>query len=244
MLRGLTWNGAGHVRQVRFRMRSANGVTSTPYMTVTQYEPVAIPLSAYVGNTDIEDRVTLLGWDMTGTLYLDRVDCEDPLPWGFDETAIASGNITPRGFTNGDNLMVNYGGVADDYLPQGKDGSAMMHAAFMRYYQRTGVPAGMYPFENPTIAIIRGFTPGGGLPYNFAIPSVEEWELVNMINQVDEIEFTEGQNIPAFVPYWTSTAVAGSDDAFVFNLDGIVPGGPTAQSRGTATRYRMIHYRP
>ncbi len=240
MLRGLTWNGAGHVRQVRFRMRSANGVTSTPYMTVTQYEPVAIPLNQY---SQFTSEIEALGWSTAGTLYIDRVDCEDPLPWGFDGTAIAAG-IPDRGFTNGDNLMVNYGGAAANYLPQGKDGSAMMHAAFMRYYQRTGVPAGMYPFENPTIAIIQGYTPGGGLPFNFAIPSVEEWELIDMINQVDEIEFTEGQNIPAFIPYWTSTAVAGSDKAKTFNMTGILPREVKEIDRTTPTRYRMIHYRP
>lgn len=249
MIRPTTWDVSGqHVRQVTFLMRSANESTKTPFMTITQYEPVAVRLADYAGYPEIVAKVGDLGLSMTGTLYIDRVDGKELLPWGFDGTVIGGeGVITARGFTNGDNLMVNYGGVAANYLPQGKEGSAMMHAAFLRYYQRQGVPPNnMYPGpgNNLSITTIRDFTPTT-LPYDFAIPSVQEWELLDMMNSAIPFDFVQGQNIPSFFPYWTSTAVEGSDDeSYVFNLAGMTTeAGASRQLRTTPTRYRMIHYR-
>jgi hypothetical protein len=247
MIRPTTWNIVGeHVRTVKFLMRTNNGKTETPYFTITQYEPVAIPLNAYLDNAEIVAKVESLGWSMGGTLYIDRADQENMLPWGFDGTTIAGDDITASGFTNGDNLMVNHGTTAGDYLPKGEPLSAMMHAAFMRYYQREGTPSDdMYPAGPLTIDAIRTFAPQN-LPYNFAIPSVEEWELVNMINQASEIDFAGGLAILPFYDYWTSTAVAGSaTQSYVFKMDWVPgDGGATPQDRTTPTRYRMIHYIP
>jgi hypothetical protein len=243
MIRPTTWNDAGHMRQVTFNVATANGSTATPDITVTQYEPIAIPLSRYAGYPEIVAKATELGFGISGTLYLDRVDNPE-IPWGFEAVQITTDS--PSGFTNGDNLMVNHGTVADDYFPQGFNGSAMMHAAFMRYYQRRGAPIGMYPAQNLTIAAIRGYTPPPGYPSRFFIPSVEEWRLLNMLHNAVPIDFEEGYTIPPFIPYWSSTAdiTAGSRDSYVFNMDGTIEGGASLEARTAARRYRMMYYMP
>ncbi len=246
MIRDVTWFGDEHVRRVTFRLEQKNTKVTIPWITVTQYEPIAIPLSRYIGDADIEALVGELGWDMNGTVYLDRIDSE-PLPWGFDETQIAEGDVTEWGFNNGENLMWNYEGAADNYTPYGyaDGGSAVMRAAFIKYYQRNTLPPPAALSPNPTFNAIRAF---GDVPAgypSFFLPSVEQAELLNMLNKARPIEFEEGLVMPPFQDYWTSSAVPGGDQAHIFRISTPVSDGVIGTAdRSTPIAYRMMAYMP
>ena len=241
MIPGVTWNGPGHARRVRFRLvpETAGANQGTEWISVTQYEPISITIDSNSPESIREYVQDLWGWDSASsrTFYIDRMDRTDS--WGFDNLTITNSG---SGFDNGINLRGN--AQAANYTPTGA-GSVVMRAAFMPYYQRatpTGIP------YRPNITQIRGdFNSPDGYPRRFFIPSVNEWRLIDML-------FEAGVTVedPAVSPiiwnnYWTSDAVPGSTgSSYVYRM-----GHPeeTIEDKGSMPRttplsYRMMYFQP
>lgn len=254
MLPGINWDYTdGVVRQVTFRFTAGTGgAVDTEWVTITQYAPIAIPLDKHKGNPDIEAKVAGLGWSMDGTLYIDRLDSQS-LPWGFGAIQITANGGS--GIGNGTNLMQVYGTTADDYLPYGltNGGSAVMDAAFSRYYQRSGTGntgSGLGAMlDSPSINNILSYTPPANYPQNYFLPSVAEWELLDMIHRIEGEALFDGEDyqIGFFDNYWTSDAdtTNGSRNSYTYMMgtrasDGTVHSTP----RTTSTVYRKMYYIP
>ena len=251
MIPGVTWNGPGNVRQVRFRFRGdTNSSDVSSWLTITQYSPIPVTIDEGVPTQEISDYAkNVLGWTLPRTFYLDRVD-NDAMPWGFETVQIDANGSS--GIANGNFLMqAPQATIASRYLPYGLDnnttqvagdGSAMMHTAFMRYYQRS-TPVNMN--TNPTIADIQANNiPNQIAPANFFIPSVNEWRLLDMLFEAGIL--TQDQ-IGAMIwnDYWTSDAVEGvSDRSYIYNM-----GNPeetiedkNSMPRTTPVVYRMMYW--
>ena len=236
MIRDITWFGEGPKREVTFRLRTANGSTYIPWITITQHEPIRVtvdgnspePVRAFAENE--------LGWTLPRTFYIDRVD-HDTAPWGFDDWPILGNQ--PSGLENGNALMVQ-----NRYLPYGA-GSAMMHAAYMRYYQRA--PPVTPNMADPTNFVqVLAHNPPAGYPRDFFIPSVKEWRLIDML-------FEAGVQVedPAVSPiiwndYWTSDAVTdpNSRESHTYRMGHPEDAESDAAPRSSSVSYRMLYFQP
>jgi hypothetical protein len=231
MIPGVTWNGPGNVRSVKFRFSGdTNSSDITEWITITQYEPLVVTIddnSPENIRTYAED---VLGWTLPRTFYLDRMDRADS--WGFENQPITNSG---SGFANVDYLLRNHA-MADDYLPDGV-GSVMMRAAYMPYYQRAA-PAGI-PMA-PTIANIRGgFASPAGYPTQFFMPSVNEWRLLDMLFEAD-VQVEDPTVSPIiWNNYWTSDA-APNNESYVYRM-----GHPEEEieDKDTAPRTESVSYR-
>ena len=235
----------GYVRRVAFTLHNNSGYTSD-VITITQYGPVVTSLTAENTPDEIEEYITSIGKSLPMTVYLDRIDRE-ALPWGFDGATITNAG---SGFANGLNLVngAGYASVIEaNYLPFGKP-SAMMHAAFMNYYQWEGhdgfidnaalTPAptlftvSFYAAQNYTEATVPN-----------SIPSSEEWRLLEMLDEAgfDVFDRARGHDIIPWQPYWTSDAVEKDNvRSYVYRRN--LAGGITTSPRTTPTPYRLVHF--
>ncbi len=231
MIRDVTWEGDGHMRQITFRMTKSNDGLATSWITVTQYEPIEVTIDENSPENIREYATETLGWTLPRTFYLDRVDNDDR-PWGFNNTMIENQG---SGLANVDALLSS----GEQYLPYG-DESAMMHAGFMRYYQRAS-PVGMV--LPATIADITTNTPPPGYPRDFCLPSVAEWQLIDMLYKAD-IQVDDPTII--WNDYWTSDAVPNDPErSYVYQLGSREPEMVDRDfSEGAhSVKYRMMYFK-
>lgn len=233
MIRDVTWFGGEHRRTVTFRLRTANGNTYIPWVTITQHEPIRVTIDQSSPESVRQFAEDELGWTLPRTLYIDRID-NDAEPWGFDGLPIAQNRNS--GLENGTALMA-YG----NYLPYGA-GSAMMRAAYMRYYQRT-TPVGM---TDPTsVDQILAYNPPTNYPADFFIPSVNEWRLVDRLFEagVEVEDPTVGPII--WNDYWTSDAViSDTDNSYAYRMGRPEYAMGDIFPRSEPTYYRMMYFHP
>jgi hypothetical protein len=236
----------GYSRQVTFTLSGGGDYTSDE-ITITQYAPTVTRLTEENTPEEIKTYIEeVLGRSLPMNIYFDRVD-RTADQWGFEtETITANSN---SGYTNG-LYWLNTGEVADynDYLPFG-DGSAMMHAAFLNYYQlspreesftgeQLGTPVTIGQIreaagddDNPTV-------PNPIVPNS--IPSRAEWKLLEMLDEAGLGVFDSRHDIVPWQPYWTSDAVEGGGaQSYAYSRyasDSFVP-----TPRTTSLPYRMIY---
>jgi hypothetical protein len=193
-------------------------------------------------NTPAEIREEAARLGLPDMFYIDRYDDADAmLPWGFDGTLIDGNQAT--GLANANYLMQNEQGVANTYRPYGKanGGSAIMHAAFSKYYQRndaTGIVL------NPTLdEIINYNAQPAGYPRNFFVPSVDEWKLLEMLDKSGVEVYDRMYPLTPWDPYWTSDAVEGSDaESYTYRIGQSEANAVGTLPRTTSAKYRMIYY--
>lgn len=246
MIPGVTWNGPGNMRQVKFRIHpmTAGANQGTEWITITQYAPFVITIEDdYSSIQDEEQRKKMeairdyardeLGWDLPKTFFLDRAD-NKAQPWGFENRQIDENQTS--GLLNVNTLRA-YGAA---YLPEG-NGSAMMHAGVMRYYQRQPTPNNFTMAALTNINAIASHNPPDNYPNEFFIPSVNEWRLIEMLLEAD-VEMEDPISPIVWNNYWTSDAVTtdGSRESYVYRM-----GNPEFEidRRGSSLRTEDLHYR-
>jgi hypothetical protein len=215
-------DGDGYMRRITFYLGNQSGYQSDS-VTIIQYAPIrkTIPDDGSV-SPKIRNYVTnVLRMNLPLTIYLDRVDREG-MPWGFGGVNVAENRNS--GFENGRMLMTPpHQAAAATYLPFGKPNSAMMHAAFMNYYQMA-IPTGfetVNPAPNPAIGAMAGAT----LPVEFdfvpnTIPSRAEWKLLEMLQKEEGGLFDSRHLLMPWFSYWTSDAVVPGDTrAYVYQTE-------------------------
>jgi hypothetical protein len=233
-------DGDGYMRKVVFTLGYQNdGYVTADWITVTQYAPMVINVDPADTSPEIKAQIAAAGKNpqLPLTIYFDRVDRRAE-PWGFAGQAIANAG---SGTQNGVALLGN--AMADDYLPFG-EGSAMMQAAYINYYQwMTGDPVGFTDtgLTNPNfveIASAAGDNPTDPIVPN-SIPSSEEWKLLVMLQEAAFGVFDSRHNIIPWQSYWTSDAVEDDDtQSWAYNNMG---GNFVEMPRGTALPYRMVY---
>lgn len=240
-----------YMREVTFRITDDKDYTSD-WITITQYAPVPSTVNRDECSAELQDYVeNVLKRAFPLNILVDRVD-RNAAPWGFNGTNVAANS--DNGFTNG-NTLLNMGAgnaaPASQYLPFGSPNSAMMHAAFMNYYQRATTPPGFTgnPATLPTIANMRAaYTPSAVVPN--AIPSRAEWKLVEMLYDEGFEVFDDRHMTAGWYKYWTSDAVEGDQESYSYqlgqnldNADNDNWPGQYVENRTAAVRYRMINIR-
>lgn len=231
----------GYVRRVTFGL--LRGDYASEHITITQYGPTVIELTGDNTPDDIEAYIASMGRSLPMTIYFDRVD-RMAMPWGFDGEAIVNAG---SGTQNGIGLSGN--ARAADYLPLGKPGSAMMHAAFMNYYQMVGNPTGFTDntglLPAPSIADIAAAAAGPTDPIvPNSIPSREEWKLLEMLDTAgfDVFDTARGHGLVTMLPYWTSDAVEGNNSqSWAYRRNTGSTGGFMGRPRTASIAYRMIY---
>ncbi len=244
------------MRRVRFRLvGETNTDEVTEWITITQYASIAVTIeSDYSALEDTTQRAKMqairdfaadtLGWTLPRTFYLDRVD-NNAEPWGFDNLNIPApdpDNRRPSGWDNGNYLLGN--ALAANYLPYG-EGSAMMRAAFMPYYQRA-TPAGIPNPSSLDIGDIRGGASAAGYPQQFFIPSVNEWRLIDMLFEAG-VEVEDEMLSPIiWNDYWTSDALPGSSsDSYTYRMghpEEEIGAKETFPRATPSASYRMMYF--
>ncbi len=126
--------------------------------------------------------------------------------------------------------------------------SAVMHAAYINYYQQAATSPAMDAYTvagqfdyNPDIDDIieaAGNNPTSPIVPN-SIPSREEWKLLEMLDEAGFGVLDSRHDIVPWQPYWTSDAVEDNDDtSWAYRND---TGSFVQISRMTPTPYRMIY---
>lgn len=238
----------GYSRKVTFTL--TRGDYTSDAITITQYAPVVIELDPANTTPDIKDQIAAAGKDpnQTMTIYFDRVDRE-AMPWGFSGEAITNAG---SGYANGLNLLgIEYEPViAANYMPFGKP-SAMMHAAFINYYQLflySGFTTYNALGPAPTPYTIRFYSDEAYVVEDpivpNSIPSREEWKLLRMLDEAGYGVFDEVHNhrITLWQNYWTSDAVEDDNTrSYVYRENATATDGIATAPRATPTLYRMIY---
>jgi hypothetical protein len=275
MIRGVTWFGAGNSRSVSFRIEqfTGNNGVSSDFFTITQYEPIPVTIDADSPQR-VRDYVTnVLGRSLPFSMLIDRID-RDAMPWGFDGVRL-NANPAATGIENVYHMQTvgsagedNHQIAARNYLPFGRSlrvgsganvtfdntrGSAMMHAALIHRFQRYGSGA---PTQR-TAAIIadtdfppRPYVGEDGLMFEFSIPSIEEWQLLELLNEEQGI-FDSAHPVVPWTDYWTSQAVEGNSHAYVYQTGRNLIGADRAAwplqftaDRSIGMRSRFVYTKP
>ncbi len=237
-----TDDGDGYMRRVEFYLGTQAGYQTAP-ISITQYAPMVIEVNPANVSDEIRVQIAAAGInpEQPFTIHFDRVD-RSAMPWGFD-----GGTITANagsGYAN-EAWWLNTAAAAG-YLPFG-DGSAMMHAAFLNYYQWSprdnsfantllGTPVTIFTMReyhetNPTVPIVPN-----------SIPSSAEWKLLEMLDQAgfNVFDKVHEHDIIPWQPYWTSDAVAsGTTQSVAYRRN--AAGSFVNVDRTSPMPYRMIY---
>jgi hypothetical protein len=251
----------GYMRRIVFRFYNNNDyIFPDSWITITQYAPIVKRIGAEDVSPEIARYVTeVLGRSLPLTIYFDRID-RDGMPWGFDGESIDANQTS--GFENGVALATNHQAAANNYRPFGirtPNGmnSAMMHAAFMNYYNRATAPDGFTTTQPwPQGVTFPASATMANTPllaqYDFvpnAIPSRAEWKLLEMLQAEDGDMFDSRHPVETWFNYWTSDALEGSSThSWVYRTEqGLDPMNYPVQyavDRTTPVRYRMVRITP
>lgn len=231
----------GYMRKLTFHFETTSNHYTSKDITITQYAPTVTRLTEE--NTPEEIKIYIndvLHRSLPMTIYFDRVD-RNAEQWGFDGESVAN---DPSGSGQANGIALINKSSAASYMPFGKP-SAMMHAAFINYYQwvTSDFKANTAHTPAPTIDALRNYAQVDYNPQDpivpNSIPSRAEWKLLDMLNQAGfEVFDTRHEPLP-WINYWTSDAVEeSSTQSWAYHI-----GGSTTEKvdRTTPVRYRMIY---
>jgi hypothetical protein len=235
----------GYMRKISFYFGINSGHYTSQNITITQYAPKIIEVSDPTDpklTPEIKAQIMAAGIepDLPFVIYFDRVDRRG-LPWGFEGQTITNAGT---GTENGIALLGTTAGAG--YMPFGKPGSAVMHAAYINVYQTTAAPA--YFTNNtqwtPAPSIDRIRSAAGDNPTNpivpNSIPSRAEWKLLEMLDRAGFGVFDSRHDIVPWQPDWTSDAVdESSSQSWAYRRN--AQGSFVNVDRTSPLPYRMIY---
>jgi len=215
----------GDYREITIYLTSVQNPDKTSSFTIKQYKMI--------------EAKSLAG----ETFYIDRIDRE-AMPWGFFGEDISHYLDRRNGFQNTRDLIEEHNGTA--YFPfgtqlvQSNNGSAPMFAVYIDHYARNSNPP--IPGQEPTGAPDWD----ASLEWRYTIPSIAEWQAIEKNALIDP-----DYPLDLHLPYWTSNAVMGTDDAYAYQIgqgyDKIQEGEPYPEElkiiRTTPLRFRCIAVR-
>lgn len=275
-------------RSAEFTINEDNGSKVSAPITITQYKAIRMEITNNESDSPAMREAAQYAKNHLGIkenefplyLYTDRID-RLAKPWGFDETLLdfnhANGFenvyhlIDPRGGEDsGSNCSVHVE-KAKVYLPLGTiggtdgKGSCMMHAAFVNSYQWNQTQPVWHPDQLDGKPLPDRPSGSGDLIYDWSIPSIEEWQLLEKLYKANPDIF-DGYPVLNWLPYWTSSTVStqaalsntwpsvsdGSSHSFTYQMgqgldvltaDDKYP-SDQVRLRTDAVRYRFVAVKP